>query len=44
MSIDYSKLRSLTARQFISALQSDGFALPGRRAAIATTRTLTGGA
>lgn len=27
MSIDFSKLRSVTARQFASALQSDGFQL-----------------
>lgn len=27
MTIDFSKLRSITARQFVSALQSDGFEL-----------------
>jgi predicted RNA binding protein YcfA (HicA-like mRNA interferase family) len=31
MTVDYSRLRSLTARQLVSALQSDGFDLQRQR-------------
>ncbi|MGH9600118.1 MAG: type II toxin-antitoxin system HicA family toxin [Terracidiphilus sp.] len=31
MSIDYSRLRSVTARQFVSALHDDGFQLQRQR-------------
>lgn len=37
MSVDYSKLRSVTTRQIASALQADGFQLQGRKAAIVIT-------
>lgn len=42
MTIDYSKLRSVTARQFISALQADGFQLQRQKGSHRHYRHLDG--
>ena len=44
MAINYSLLRSLTARELISALARDGFVLTARLAPINSTAILTGAA
>ena len=43
MAINYSHLRSLTAREVISALARDGFVLDRQEARINSTSSLTGG-
>ncbi len=40
MTVDYSKLRSVTARQLVTALQGDVFNCKGRKAATVTTAIL----
>jgi hypothetical protein len=44
MTVDYSKLRSVTARQLASALLADGFQLQRQKGVIGTIATLMGAA
>ncbi len=44
MTLDYSRLQSVTARQLVSALQRDGSYSPARKEAIAITVIRTDGA
>ena len=43
MDIDYRRLRSLTAREVITALTRDGFYLSAKKDLISGTATRTGG-